>query len=28
VVLPAGWLEDRDGCSLDLTAAELDVSGG
>ena len=28
VALPEGWLDDADGCTLDLTAAELEVSGG
>jgi len=28
VVMPYGWLDDRDGLGLDLSAAELDASGG
>jgi nifR3 family TIM-barrel protein len=28
VVMPYGWLDDRDGRQLDLSEAELDVSGG
>jgi nifR3 family TIM-barrel protein len=28
VALPAGWLDDEDGSGLDLTAAEVGVSGG
>ena len=28
VALPEGWLRDEDGDGLDLTAAELDASGG
>ncbi len=28
IVMPEGWLNDQDGCSEDLSAAELGVSGG
>ena len=28
VVMPEGWLNDTDGCSEDLSAAEIGVSGG
>lgn len=28
VVMPEGWLDDTSGLSLDLSAAETDVSGG
>jgi hypothetical protein len=28
VVMPYGWLDDRSGLGLDLSEAELDISGG
>ena len=28
VAMPYGWLDDRDGRNLDLSAAEQDISGG
>ena len=28
VTMPLGWLDDRDGRNLDLSAAEQDASGG